>query len=344
MTEIQVAVGVLPAAAEPQRDRSRSPYWAYLARLDSDESRRTMRGCLARIAAMLVPGLPPGSQPGDAVPWHLLRYEHAVALRGIITARVTAGEWSPSHANKHLAAIRGIALESWHLGYITADDKDRMREVKNIKAERIPAGRSIDADEIAVMLAACLADPGPIGLRDAAMIAVLQSTGNRRAEVAGLLIERYDRAERTAVVTGKGNKERSVHIHPHAVPYVTAWLACLNERRGPFFRPVDKWGHISPRPLTPRAIGRIVDGRRRTAGLPPLSTHDYRRTFIGDMLDRGVDLVTVQQLVGHADPATTARYDRRPSRRRRAAVDLLTLPAPADLAVQDMTTDRRPNP
>lgn len=324
----------LPAAAEGLQDRSRSPYWTYLARLDSDESRRTMRGCLGRIAAILMPGTPAGTLPSDAVPWHLLRYEHAVALRGIITARTTSGEWSPSHANKHLAALRGIALESWRLGHITAEDKDRIRDIGNIKAVRVPAGRSIAADEVAAMLTACIESPGPIGLRDAAMIAVLQSTGNRRAEVAGLLIEKYDQAERAAVVVGKGNKERTVHLHEHAVPYVTAWLACLGERRGPFFRPVDRWGHIRPGALTPRAVGRIVDGRRKEAGLPPMSTHDYRRTFIGDMLDKGVDLVTVQQLVGHADPATTARYDRRPGRRRRAAVDLLTLPDPADLAAR----------
>ncbi|MGW6500259.1 tyrosine-type recombinase/integrase [Nonomuraea angiospora] len=55
--------------------------------------------------------------------------------------------------------------------------------------------------------------------------------------------------------------------------------------------------------------------------------HDhFRRTFIGELLDAGVDLATAQALVGHASPATTARYDRRPERTRRAAVDKLGTP------------------
>jgi len=74
-----------------------------------------------------------------------------------------------------------------------------------------------------------------------------------------------------------------------------------------------------------------VDRRRREAGLPPTTTHDYRRTFIGDVIDAGGDLVQAQQLAGHKSPITTAQYDRRPARKRRAAVDRLHLPAPEDL-------------
>lgn len=77
----------------------------------------------------------------------------------------------------------------------------------------------------------------------------------------------------------------------------------------------------------------MVNKRRLQAGLPRLSTHDFRRTFIGDLLDEGVDLSTVQQIVDHDSPVTTARYDRRPRRTRKAAVEKLAnrLPSPEDL-------------
>jgi integrase len=94
------------------------------------------------------------------------------------------------------------------------------------------------------------------------------------------------------------------------------------------FRRVDRWGNIGGQPLTCAGIRDIIDRRRRAAGLKPLSSHDWRRALVGDMLEDGEDLVTVQEYVGHADPATTARYDRRPKARKRAAADKRNLALP----------------
>jgi integrase len=113
-----------------------------------------------------------------------------------------------------------------------------------------------------------------------------------------------------------------------AAGHLVAWIEAASLDDGPVLRSVNKGGAVGGR-MTPRAIQRAGERLARTAGVSAWRPHDMRRTWIGDLLDRGADLATVQALAGHADPATTARYDRRPAETRRRAARLLAVPAAA---------------
>lgn len=326
-------------SAEELPPSDTNAYLVYLARLDSDESRRTMRDCLDRIAGMATGTEDPPPLPwsGQAFAWHLLRHQHTAALRARMHERVTnragrvSAPWSPSHINKHLVALRSVLKQAWKLGDMTTDDYMRAVAIDSAKGHREPVGRSIRAEEFAAMLAACREDPQPAGARDAAIIAVLHSTGLRRSEIAKARRADYDAGVGSLRVIGKGNKQRTVYIHADAAPYVTAWLHVSAQVRGPLFCPVTRHGTLVDRPMTPRAVAALVDKRRLQAGLTRLAPHDFRRTFAGDLLDAGADLVQVKGLLGHTSADVTARYDRRPERQRQAAVNRLTLPAPQKL-------------
>src|SRR5258708_21799718 len=104
---------------------------AYLASL-STGSHETMRGALNTMAGLL--GLP----SADDVPWHVLRYEHAAAIRASLADRYAA-----STANKMLSALRGTVRMSWRLGLMTAEQREQVCAVEQVPGERVLRGRAI---------------------------------------------------------------------------------------------------------------------------------------------------------------------------------------------------------
>ena len=313
-----------PADNTPVPADNPDPYRSYLESLSSAESRRTMRGCLDRIARLQT-GDPDTTGAGQ--PWHLLRYQHTAAIRATM---INQG-WSAAHINKHLVALRRVLKEAWRLGNMTADEYQQATDLQAVTGHRLPAGSHMPKEVLAAVLADCDNDDSITGTRDAAVIAALYSTGCRRTELARLTIADYDPGDRSLRVLGKGQKERRVYLTSQTISRLHRWLSRRGRQPGALFCPLSKAGRPRirngvPAHMTGQAIADILARRSRNADVGHYTPHDMRRTFIGDLLDAGVDLATTQQLVGHSSPDTTARYDRRPDSRRRDAVDRLELP------------------
>jgi site-specific recombinase XerD len=127
-------------------------------------------------------------------------------------------------------------------------------------------------------------------------------------------------------VLGKGNKERFVPLVAGAIAALDAWLVARGGEPGGLFRAINKGGRFAGTGLSAQTVYSALRKRAAQAGVARLSPHDLRRTFVGDLLDAGADLATVQQLAGHAAVTTTARYDRRGEHARRRAAALLHVP------------------
>jgi integrase len=305
MPEEAVAL-VTPGDADPAA--------AYLASL-SPNGRLAMAKRLRAVAAVL--GMPAGS-----VAWHQFRFAHVAAIRQQLIERGAA----PATVNLTLAALRGVARYARNLGLLPAEEYERIRDVKPARGTRLPAGRAATGGELAALVRVCAGDPSPAGARDAAILAVLYIGGIRRSELAGLDLADWSPDPPTLRVRGKGDKERLVPLAGGAAAAVRAWLRVRGDRPGGLFLPINKGGRICGERVSDHAVYAVLRKRLAEAGVARLSPHDLRRTFVGDLLDAGVDLATVQRLAGHATPTTTARYDRRGEATKRRAVEALHFP------------------
>lgn len=305
-------------------DWGQIPARVYVAGLAGD-GRRTMTACLQAIAAWLSGG----RADIDTLPWASLRFTHTTAVRAALARAVSEDRYAPATANKHLAALRGALKAAWRLGMIGTEDYLRAVDLRPVAGSRLPAGRDVEARELAALLACCGSDDSPAGVRDAAVVALAYLSGTRRAEIVSLHVADVELDPPAVRVVGKGGKQRLVPLSPTAAPFLVAWLELRGSGPGPLFCPIRRGGALgNGQSLTGEAVRQLLRRRALAAGVSAISPHDLRRTYAGDLLDAGADLPAVQQLLGHASPATTSRYDRRGDRARRAAAERLHLELP----------------
>ena len=146
------------------------------------------------------------------------------------------------------------------------------------------------------------------GLRDRAILETLYSTGMRVSELTGLNQDDLDEISGTVVVRGKGKKERLCPVGATALRAVRRYLAArpaAKQLRVPYAIFVSQKGTR----LTARQVDRRIARYVRQTQLPAsISPHSLRHTFATHLLDRGADLRSVQELLGHASLSTTQIY------------------------------------
>jgi site-specific recombinase XerD len=247
---------------------------------------------------------------------------------------------SPNSINRALASVRWWARRVADLAYeepLPKEKRDeivlqatRVAAVSDVKGERDVRGRHISCPEMQDLLAACRSDPSPAGPRDIGLFSLAWSTGLRRSEIAGLKLVDLKEAqsEFTLQVRGKGNKVRRTYLYGAGAGWLRAWLRLRGDEPGAVFSPIRKGGKVgAPRGMTEAALAAILVKRSKQAALvEPVTWHDFRRTFAGNLLDAGVDLVTVQKLLGHSSPTTTSNYDRRGEAAKQKAIGKIELP------------------
>ena len=288
----------------------------YLAGLSAG-SRRTMGDALNLMAQMLTGG----QQNALELPWGQLRFQHTAAIRSKLADR-----YAPSTANKMLSALRGVLKAAWRLGQIEANEYQKAVDISAVIGESLPAGRSLALGELVSLLEVCGREKGPLGIRDSAIVALLYGCGLRRAELVTLDVADYDATAGTLKVRGKRNKQRLVPTVGGAQAALDDWLARRGKAEGPLFVSSRKGGRLQSERLTTHALYKMLRLRAQQANVEHFSPHDFRRTFVGDLLGRGADIATVQKLAGHSNVTTTARYDRRGEATKRKAAEMLHVP------------------
>jgi integrase/recombinase XerD len=155
-----------------------------------------------------------------------------------------------------------------------------------------------------------LIDPAkPLGRRDLAMLELFYASGLRLSELCSVRLEGLDLDEGFIRVTGKGNKTRIVPVGGRAREAVTDYLR--NERPSLVTKRTSSEIFISIRGtrLSPDRVRQIVKERAALAGIEQnVYPHLLRHSFATHLLEGGADLRVIQELLGHADIATTQIY------------------------------------
>ena len=170
---------------------------------------------------------------------------------------------------------------------------------------------------------AAIADDGPIGRRDLALLELLYATGIRVGELCGLDIDDLDHERRVVRVLGKGRKERAVPFGAPAGDALTLWLdrgrpELVTEASGAALFVGARGGRLDQ-----RMARRIVHERLAAVdGGPDVGPHGLRHTAATHLLEGGADLRSVQEILGHASLGTTQIYTHVSNERLRAAYRL----------------------
>lgn len=173
--------------------------------------------------------------------------------------------------------------------------------------------RVLSEAEITLLLTAAHQDESKEGLRLAALLEILYASGLRVSELVNLKLTtlQKERGEKAGsfrpfmIIEGKGKKERLVPLNQPALDAILCYLAVRQEHSPWLFPSPSEAGHI-----TRQYFAKLLKKLALNAGIDPdkISPHAVRHSFASHLLQHGADLRVIQELLGHADIATTQIY------------------------------------
>jgi len=221
----------------------------------------------------------------------------AAQLRAFVAAEHRRG-LSPKSLQRRLSACRSFYRWLLRHGRIAASPAAAIRAPK--APRKLP--QVLDADEAKALVE--VPTDVPLGLRDRALLELFYSSGLRLAELCALRWRDLDLDNGLVTVLGKGGKQRSVPVGSHACTALVAWRQDQAPASGDV--PVFPGRHG---PITPRAVQLRLRLLARKQGLfKRVHPHLLRHSFASHVLESSGDLRGVQELLGHADIATTQIY------------------------------------
>ena len=234
----------------------------------------------------------------------------AITRQLVIQYGMSLSHWSPVTVRSKLACLSSFFGFLQDMGYVSGNPAKRLPLPK--LEQHIPVTLS---EEQAQQLLAAAELPW-----HRCLIMLLLATGIRRSEAVQISLEEVDLANRQLLVHGKGAKQRIVPLTRSAVAAIEAYLPHRppTQSRRLFVNPRGQ-------PLRGDVINAALDEILENAGLADqgITPHKLRHTFATHLIRNGVDIRTVQELLGHSEIETTARYLHSDTKTKQAAVGKL---------------------
>jgi integrase/recombinase XerC len=215
--------------------------------------------------------------------------------------------YAKSTLARRVAAVRSWCRYLCRQGKLSANPADALRSPRQDK--KLP--HFLAEDALSRLLEAP-ASASPMGRRDRAILETLYSAGLRVSELTGLNVADLDLEGGLATVRGKGKRERLALLGSRALKALEEWLAVRTQalaERGKAAKAPAVFLNKHGTRLTSRSVGRLLEKYLAVAGLDArASPHSLRHSFATHLLDRGADIRSVQELLGHKSLATTQIY------------------------------------
>jgi integrase/recombinase XerC len=263
--------------------------------VERDVSPHTLKGYREDLESLAVylsddSGKPPA--PGGIDPLDLRQY---------ISDLHEAG-YARTSISRRLASLRSFFRFAQREGIVDSNPAKPLRNPR--KQRQLP--HFMTSDEVERLLLAPDSHQR-MGARDLAILETMYSTGVRVSELVGLNLADVELDEGVARVRGKGRRERYAPLGSFAVGAIRRWLEHRHEekleRDDAIF--VNRLGSR----LSTRSVGRMLEKYLAKAGLDRRTTpHTLRHSFATHLLDRGADIRSVQELLGHRSLVTTQVY------------------------------------